>query len=176
MLPGLKYDHLLIQKPKNYGLWVDLRCQEAAVNIARHFEKSARIHPQTMQNQCKSAEPLDFNGFSQNALRCWQPCLGTSNRLLTRIFFVLSQVNDHIRSQEASLCRNFVPTHRFQTGIVFSSRIFFHQIHELCLPHTHGWPHEEAIQKKLPGDRLLAKMTIFNAASVFFLAEWSSWP
>ena len=55
-------------------------------------------------------------------------------------FFVPSQVNDHIRSQEASPWWNFMSTHRFQTDF-FPSWIFFHQIGELCLPHPQGWPH-----------------------------------
>ena len=39
-------------------------------------------------------------------------------------FFVPSQVNDHIRSQEASPWWNFMPRHRFQTGFFFLAGIF----------------------------------------------------
>ena len=40
-------------------------------------------------------------------------------------FFVLSQVKDHIWGQEASLCRNFMPTRRFQTGFFLTWNYFF---------------------------------------------------
>ena len=54
---------------KNSGSEVDMTCQGMAVNIARHSEKSARIHPQTMQNQCKTvkinAKSIQINGFHE---------------------------------------------------------------------------------------------------------------
>ena len=68
----------------------------------------SQIHAKSMQNQCKSAEPMDFNGFSQ--LECLAMLTAMPWHLISTSdpdFFVLSQVNDHIRSQEASLCRNF---------------------------------------------------------------------
>ena len=77
---------------KNSGSEVDMTCQGMAVNIARHSEKSARIHPQTMQN-------------SQNALR-WLFVDNAASALHISTSdpecFVPNQVIDHIRSQEAS--------------------------------------------------------------------------
>ena len=101
-------------------------------NIARHSEKSARIHPKSMQNQCKPVKTVKVNAVFPECLAMLAAMPRDLRSTSDPEFFVLSRANHHIRSQEASPCRNSMPTHRFQTGILFLSvEFYFYQIHEL---------------------------------------------
>ena len=88
-----------------------MKRQGMAVNIARHSEKSARIHPQTMHFRDFA---LVLHGFGMDR-DTFPECLAMLAAMPRHFkstsdldFFVPNQVIDHIRSQEAPTWRNFI--------------------------------------------------------------------